>query len=230
LTKANLTGAKLRGVRLTKTILTCATLTGANLYGTARDDWQIDGIRCDYIYWNDKPLFEQQNEEEQWLAAHRMPLDRDFRPGEFEELYKQLPTFEYYFEHGFTPLDPLIMDQVVQAINARHPEFELRLKNFEATGTPHATLTVIHKEHVEAAKTQLTTDYEARLAALEGKQEQMMELFAQVVNNPQLIVAGDLTIGNKRMIQSGRDYLEQIGGDAHTGDTSEESERNTSND
>jgi len=51
----------------------------------------------------------------------RIPKDRDFRPGEFEELYKQLPTFEYYFEGGFTPLDPLIMNQVVTAINERHP-------------------------------------------------------------------------------------------------------------
>ena len=52
---------------------------------------------------------------------------------------QQLPTFEYVFEHGITLLDPLIMDQVVQTISERRPEFELKLelmaKEAKSTGS-----------------------------------------------------------------------------------------------
>jgi hypothetical protein len=82
----------------------------------------------------------------------RMPKDRDFQPGEFEALYKQLPTIEYYFERGFTPLDPVIMDHVVQAINERHPEFELKLDSFHSRSPPHVKFTVLHKEYAERIK------------------------------------------------------------------------------
>lgn len=210
LREANLCGARLERADLIQTNMSHANITGANLYGSARDDWIISGIQCDYVYWDLKPHFKNKGQEQQWKQEHRVPKDRDFRPGEFEELYKHLPTFEYYFEHGFTPIDAVVMDQVVQGINERHPEFSLRLKNFEATGTPHATLTVLHKDHIESAKTQVTTDYEARLAALEGKQEQLMQIVSTLVNQPQYI--GELIMGDKRMILAGHNYHERING------------------
>jgi len=187
LTEANLEGANLRGVRLIKTRLNRATLTGANLYGSARDDWQIDGIQCDYIYWDEKPLFrqrseEEKREEEQWLAAHRNPKDRNFRPGEFEELYKSLPTIEYYFEYGFTPIEAVVMDKVVQAINNRHPEFELRLDSFHSRGQPHAVFTVLHKEHAEDALGQITAGYETKIKVLEGQQETLKEVIGMLAS------------------------------------------------
>ena len=196
LCKADLGGANLRGTRLLGTKLSNATLTGAKLYGSARDDWQIDGVICDYVFWDKE-------------GEQRTPLDRDFHPGEFEELYKQLPTFEYYFEQGFTPIDAVVMDRVVAAINEQHPEFNLDLVNFDKRGEPHATFTVLHKEAVEAAKQEVTRSYEERIAALEGKQEQMLELMVAMVNNPQKI---EVIMGNKQ-ISAGNDYIESIEGD-----------------
>jgi hypothetical protein len=163
----------LQEATLVRTSLVRTTITGVTLYGTARDDWKIDGILCKYVFWDKE-------------GKERTPQNRDFRPGEFEELYKQLPTFEYVFEHGFTALDAVIMDRIVAAINAQHPEFELRLDSFHSRGQPHAKFTVLYKEHVEVAKSQVTTDYESRIAALEGKQEQMLKMFAMLVGNPQL--------------------------------------------
>lgn len=160
---ANLSGATFRVARLLSTIITNATLTGAKLYGIARDDWQINGIKCDYVYWDVR-------------GKQRTPKNRNFRPGEFEELYKALPTFEYYFEHGFTPLDTIVMDRVVQAINEQHPNMSLRLKNFEVTGTPHATFTVLQADHVEAARQQVSATYEQRIVALEAQKEQLMDV------------------------------------------------------
>jgi hypothetical protein len=109
-------------------------------------------------------------------GKNRTPKDRNFRPGEFEELYKSLPTFEYYFEQGFTPLDPLIMDRVVQAIKERRPEIELKLATFDARGQAHATFTVLHKDAVEAAKADVTAGYERRILALEAQKEQLMDV------------------------------------------------------
>lgn len=225
LSGANLSQAYLAGARLIQTNLTDANITGTYLYGTARDDWQIKGIVCEYVYWDDNPRFESDDREKEWEATHRMPKDRDFRPGEFEDLYRSLPTFEYYFEHGFTPLDAVVMDQVVQGINERHPEFSLRLKNFEAAGIPHATLTVIHQDHLDLARTQVSTDYEARLAALEGKQELILKLMSKLASEKYSITAdGDIIIQAQRSITTGRDYHERIGGEAQvtTGSSSHE--------
>jgi hypothetical protein len=119
-------------------------------------------------------------------GQQQTPSDRDFRPGEFEELYKSLPILTYYFDQGFSPLDPLIMDRVVQAINERHPEFELKLTSFDSREQPHATFTVIHKDYAEEALKQVTTNYEAKIKVLEGKREQLMEVISMLINNPQI--------------------------------------------
>ncbi len=196
LTNANLHGADLSMVKLVRTNLSHATFTGVNLYGTAKDDWIVDDICCDYVYWDE-------------AGNERTPPDRDFHLGEFEKLYKHLPTFTYYFEQGFTPLDPLIMEQVVQAINERHPRIELRLKNFEATGTPHATLTVLHQGSIEEAKQQLTHGYERRIAALEGKREQLIEVIMMLTNQPQYAInIKEFIMGNQIKKIAGRDFID----------------------
>lgn len=211
LERTHLERAHLGGATLITTNLRKANITGVGLYGTAHDDWIIDGIKCTYVFWDAKSY----NEPVEWELEHRTPKDRDFRPGEFEELYKQLPTFDYYFKHGFTPIDAVVMDRVVQAINEKHPEFELKLSTLDSRRQPHAIFTVVHKDHVEAAQHRVTTDFEQRLAALEGKQEQMMELFARIADNPKTI---ELIMGDKRMIQAGQDYFEQVAGDVTTGE------------
>jgi uncharacterized protein YjbI with pentapeptide repeats len=170
---ATLFGADLEGASLVGTDLSETTITGARLYGTARDDWKIDGIKCDYVYWDRE-------------GKERTPKDRDFRPGEFEKLYKQLPTFDYFFQHGFTALDAVVMSRIVEAINEQHPEFELRLDSFHSRGQPHAKFMVLHEEYIEAAKSHVTTNYESRIVALEGKQEQLMNMFLRMVGDPRL--------------------------------------------
>ena len=196
---ATLRHASLKWTDLTKTQLTDADITGTFLYGTARDDWMINGIQCEYVFWDEKPNVDDKNQ--QWEQEHRIPKDRDFRPGEFEELYNSLPTFDYYFEHGFTPIEAVIMDKVVQAINERHTEFELKFDSFQSRGEPHAVFTVLHKDDVEEVKKQVTTDYEARLKVLEGQQDMLMEMLSRAIQEPQLIITS-----NKKIV--GRDYFE----------------------
>jgi len=174
LTAASFSGADLSGANLCETKMIFANLTDANitaarLYGSARDDWKIDGIKCDYIYLDPE-------------GKERIPKDRDFKPGEFEELYKSLPTIDYYFEDGFTPIDAVIMDKVVQAINERHPEFELKLDSFHSRGQPHVKFTVAYKEVADQAIKQIVSEYETRMEVLEGKKDQLMEVIALLSN------------------------------------------------
>jgi len=173
LVDANLQGVDLCETDLRQANLSGSDITGAKLYGSARENWIIDGIRCKYVYRDE-------------AGEVRTPPDRDFRPGEFEELYKQLPTFEYVFAQGFTPLDPLIMDRVVQAINEQHKEFSLELVNFDKRGEPHATFTVCRLDYVDAARKQIEEGYERNRIAPE-QQEQFMGIISKLLDQNQLL-------------------------------------------
>ena len=76
---------------------------------------------------------------------------------------------------------------------------------------------VLHKDYVETAQKQITTDYENRIAALEGKQEQLMEVITRLISVAPQPTIGELIIGDKSMIQAGRetplgqDYSERLG-------------------
>jgi len=80
------------------------------------------------------------------------------------------------------------MDQLVHAINEQQPEIGLQLKNFEVTGTPHATFTVLHKEAIEEAEKRVKHDYEGRIAALEGNQKQLLQLVSKLIGQPNIII------------------------------------------
>jgi uncharacterized protein YjbI with pentapeptide repeats len=199
LVNADLRSLDLRETDLMQANLSGADITGAKLWGSARDNWIIDGIRCDYVYWDE-------------AGEQRTPPDRDFRPGEFEELHRQLPTFEYVFANGISLLDPLIMNRVVEAINERHKEFSLELVSYDKRGKPHATFTVCHLDYVEKAKEQIADSYEQNRIAPE-RQEQLLSDFAKMLqtsleNQSKLIdkipSSRELTMGDTYNISGGQ--------------------------
>jgi len=172
LERANLARADLRACVLVRSNLTGATLTGANLYGTARDDWIIRDIQCQHIYWDEE-------------GNQRYPRDRDFEPGEFERLYTALPTIEYIFEHGMSPIDPLIMDRVVQAIRERQSEFDIKIDSLNARGlAPSIRFTVKHEEHKEPALAEVRKEYEIKLRQLESERDRYYDLLAHALDAP----------------------------------------------
>jgi uncharacterized protein YjbI with pentapeptide repeats len=86
LNKAILCGADLSGANLTRTILIesdlrKADLTCANLYASSRDNWKINDIICDFIFF-----------DKDW--QERFPEDRIFEKNEFEEIYQAVPDFD----------------------------------------------------------------------------------------------------------------------------------------
>ncbi len=74
LSRANLSDANLNEAELREANLRESNITGAIFFLTFRDFWKIDGIKCDYVYWDSE-------------RRERTPKDRDFRPGEFEKIY-----------------------------------------------------------------------------------------------------------------------------------------------
>ncbi|MBL7154202.1 MAG: pentapeptide repeat-containing protein [Phycisphaerae bacterium] len=168
---ADLQDANLQYATLVCTNLTGATLTGARLYATARDEWTINNVKCDYVYWD-------------LNGSQRCPKGRTLEPGEFERLYEALPTIEYIFEEGMTPVDPLIMDRVVQGIRSKHPEFDIRIDSINARGlAPSIRFTVLCEEHKEPALEQIRTDYEKRIRRLEVDKDRLHDALNQVLEN-----------------------------------------------
>lgn len=185
LRRANLSRAKLIEVTLEKTDLinchlvranlTRAELTGAKLYGTARDDWIIKDIKCSYVYWDEG-------------GTQRSPKDRDLEPGEFERLYATLPTIEYVFENGMAPLDPLIMDRVVQAIREKKPDFDIKIDSINARGlAPSIRFTVQQEEHKEPALGEVQREYAAKLDELKGRLDEARSVIHQLIDQPKTV-------------------------------------------
>jgi len=178
--KANLRNADLRYCNLVCTDLAGSILSGAKLYGTSRDDWVIKDIECKYVYWDED-------------GKNRSPKDRDLKPGEFERLYAALPTIEYVFENGMSPIDPLIMDRVVQAIREREPEFDIKIDSINARGlAPSIKFTVQHEEYKERALEAVQKGYDERIKRLEAEKDRLYDLLGQAIDKDsiKLISAG----------------------------------------
>ncbi len=153
----NLEGAVLMIAKLGNADLSLANLTGAKLYGTERDDWRIDGIKCQYAYW-DGP------------GNKRSPSNRDYKPGEFEHLYSKAPTVEFPFEEGFTPVQIVVMNRAVREINHQMPGFELRLDSVILRGVPRAVFSVLHPKDRPKALSMIQTHYQEQMQETETRE------------------------------------------------------------
>ncbi len=172
--EADLEDADVRHGQLSKSSLTSAKLTGAKLYATARDDWIIEGVECRYVFWDAK-------------GRIRSPKDRDLAPGEFESIYRTLPTIEYIFQNGMSPMDPLIMDRVVQVIREQNPQYDIQIDSINARGlAPSIRFTVQQEEHKEPALVEVTRRYDSYVERLEADKVRLSALLAQSLENNRL--------------------------------------------
>lgn len=174
LSRANLTGANLIESKLTLADMTAANISGVKLYGSSRDNWKVDSMICEYVFWDIE-------------GRERTPKKRNFKAGEFEALYEQLPVLEYYFQDDITAVDFIFMNQVVADINKKHPEFELKLTSWDFRGRPHAGFTVIHKDHSEQALNEITKSYEEWIYLERNHRKQLLKVFYALSKNPQVI-------------------------------------------
>lgn len=126
---ANLQGANLDGAALNNSKFSGAILSGAIVRGISTTGWEIDNIKCDYVF-----LDQDRKIREPEVGVYDI--------GEFETLYKYSPKIKHIFIDEFTYIDILIMDRVVQEINEQNPEYELKLDCFQARGKPRAEFVI----------------------------------------------------------------------------------------
>ena len=123
---------------------------------------------------------------------NRVPKDRDFEEGEFERLYASLPTFEYIFEKGMNPLDPLFMSQIVEEIKKQNPEFEVSIDSINAKGMrPSIKFSVNDEKYKKIAEEKVREGYEKTVTQLKGNIEALILVIKEFIKNPRKIVMGD---------------------------------------
>jgi uncharacterized protein YjbI with pentapeptide repeats len=180
LSGANLSGSNLKNIdlreaELIRTNLSQADITGAKLYGISREDWIINDIQCDYVFWDE-------------AGKKRTPSERPFRNaegdrrGEFEELYEQIPEIEYYFIDGFTAVDAVVMTKVVETINQQNEDYDLKLDSLHARGQPHAKFTIRHKKDAGDALKLIRKLHEDIMIAL-GPQKDRIDQLLDVIGS-----------------------------------------------
>jgi len=169
---ANLQNANLEWSQLINCNLTDATLTGCKLYGSARDNWVLKGVQCLYIYFDER-------------GQERLPKGRDFADGEFERLYASLPTIEYVFENGFSPIDPVIMAKVVEFIQGKEPDFEIQIDSINTRGlVPSMKFIVQHEEQKTPALQQVIDEYKNINAKLMGQNDNLLKAVYNMMEKP----------------------------------------------
>lgn len=121
LINCNLTDADLSFCHLVRADLSGSTLTGVQLYGTARSDWIIEGVECQYVFWDQ-------------AGKERFPPDNDFEEGEFSTQYYSYPEFSYTFKEGITPNDLALAMHIVKHVNKADMGFQIQIDNFSIRG------------------------------------------------------------------------------------------------
>lgn len=176
LTEANLDGADLRGADLRNCILlrsqvTGADFTGANLTGICIKDWSTNSetclatVQCDYIY----------REFERGQPVDRYPVDRNFEPGEFENLFQKVRNaVELVFKDG---VNLRALSFAFQKVELEDEGLGLQLKGIEQRGDLWI-VKVTHREGVsrQEVEQQLSNNYKLLEAQLAAKDQQILQL------------------------------------------------------
>ncbi len=115
------TNTRLRGSVFLRASITRSTFTGAVLYGTARTDWMIRYIKCEYVYWDKR-------------GKEKFPPQRDYENGEFTTENRQYTEFSYTFKEGITPFDLAFATHIVNELNKADLGFEIQIKDVSVFG------------------------------------------------------------------------------------------------
>ncbi|MCI0618913.1 hypothetical protein L0244_38565, partial [bacterium] len=125
----------------------------------------------------------------------RQPENRNFEPGEFERLYRSIPTVEFVFEKGMKWMDALVMDWIADKAREEKPELELELLRIDREGYhPRATFAIASHEFKEAGERVIRADYEKAIQVLESQNRYMIdhlfELSFHALSQPRKQITG----------------------------------------
>ena len=116
LINSTLEGSKIKNVNFNNANLSGADITGATFWGVSTTGWKIEGIKADHVYFtrdlDNKEIYK-----------------RIFKEGQFEALFKSLPTIELIFEGGLSFPELWTLNVIIEEIRSQNPEFGLKLTN-----------------------------------------------------------------------------------------------------
>jgi len=146
----NLTAAVLRNATLSSADLEGASLnnaniSGANIYHIKTPSWKIEGIKCTHIYCYNP--FRTNYED---IEKKRKESRREFEEGEFEAIYKSVPTIELWFRDKFSFTDELRLMDIQDRLQREVHDAHISLKKKEWVGKDMViTLTVEGEDKVK---------------------------------------------------------------------------------
>ena len=144
------------------------------MYGTARFGWQIDGIKCDFIFLDED-------------GKNREPKNRDFEPGEFEKLYKASPTIEIVFDKGMNFLDPALLAYIAEESKETHPELGLALQTINLKGVKPSAVFEIAAQHLSDKAEKHVVSKKDEIYGNPRLIEQMMTAFVNLTESNKLL-------------------------------------------
>lgn len=117
---ANLNGANLQGsileeVNLNRANLSGADITGSTFWGVSTSGWKIDGIKAEYVYFCRSEELEKER------------YKRIFHEGQFEALFKSLPTVELIFIEGLGPTSLFTLSMIIEKIGLQNPSLGVKM-------------------------------------------------------------------------------------------------------
>jgi hypothetical protein len=122
LSAANLSGSNLRGsildeVNLNRANLSHVDITGCIFWGVSTAGWIIDSIKADYVYFCRSDELEKEK------------YKRTFHEGQFEALFKSLPTVELIFIEGLDPASLFTLSMIIEKISHQNPSLGIKMSN-----------------------------------------------------------------------------------------------------
>jgi uncharacterized protein YjbI with pentapeptide repeats len=116
LANSNLKNSNINNVNFNNADLSDAEITGAIIWGLSTTGWKIERIKAEYIYFTR----DVENKEK---------YKKTFKKGQFEALFKSLPTIELIFEGGLSLPELWTLNAIIEDIKKQNPELGLKLTN-----------------------------------------------------------------------------------------------------
>jgi uncharacterized protein YjbI with pentapeptide repeats len=123
--------------------LSGADITGAIFWGVSTAGWKIDGIKAEYIFFT-RNLKDKEKHK------------KSFKKGQFEAMFKTLPTIELIFDGVLSLRELYILNAIIEYVKEQNPQFHLNLKSTSVD--PFQTsvgVTASQGEYLEKAATMI---------------------------------------------------------------------------
>lgn len=175
LSAANLNGANLQGsileeVNLNRANLSRADITGSTFWGVSTAGWKIEGIKARYVYFCENHKKDKEN------------YRRDFKEGQFEALYRSLPTVEMIFAEGLSPIGLFTLTLLVERINKQNPNFGVKMTDIHKNEFETRVGIKINKDEDLGTVGQIIQDIIAQVAS-EISSEILTSYMAKILPN-----------------------------------------------